>query len=73
MTIESIIKALDAEISQLRTVRKLLTAGGQSVPTQRSSTVETKLRPKRTLSKDAREKIAAAQRKRWAAQKKAKA
>jgi hypothetical protein len=73
MTIESILKALDKEISQLREVRKLLSGGGRSTPTRKTSKAQTKARPKRTMSNEARERIAAAQRKRWAAQKKAKA
>ena len=54
------IAALDAEISRLHAARKLL-AGGTPTP---------KRKP-RVLSPEARAKIAAAQRKRWAQQKKA--
>jgi hypothetical protein len=73
MTTESIIKALDHEISQLREVRRLLSGDGRSTPSRKTSKSQTNSRPKRTMSKEARERIAAAQRKRWAAQRKAKA
>jgi hypothetical protein len=68
MTIASIIEELDAEITRLQQVRTLLSSrpasgvrgSGNGIP-----------RKKRTLSPEARERIAAAQRKRWAKQKRA--
>jgi len=63
METSAIITAIDEEIAQLRQVRDLLAGGG----TSRS------IRPvkRRVLSPEARKRIADAQRRRWAAQKKA--
>jgi ElaB/YqjD/DUF883 family membrane-anchored ribosome-binding protein len=64
LAIESILKELDTEIARLLEVRKLLSnAGTESV--KKSTTA--KKRSKRSLSPEARARIAAAQRKRWAA------
>ncbi len=70
MEISKIIEELDAEIARLTQVRNLLAGGnGDNVP---SLVVARKSRKKRKpLSAEARERIAAAQRKRWAKQKKA--
>lgn len=64
MTIANIIRELDAEIARLQQVKAILSSG---------SKIKRATRPvrKRVLSKEARARIAAAQRKRWAAQKKA--
>jgi hypothetical protein len=67
MTIANIIEELDAEIARLQQVRALLSNGRGAGPGGSTGTV----RRKRVLSAEAREKIAAAQRKRWAAQKRA--
>ena len=67
MAIESILNEIDAEIARLQEVKKLLSSAG--VESGKKSTAGKK-RSKRKLSPDARERIAAAQRKRWAAQKK---
>lgn len=73
MTIGNIIEVLDAEIARLQEVRKLLSktsslaVEGLSGP--RSAATKKIRRKKRTLSAEARKKIADAQRKRWAAQK----
>ena len=72
MTVESIIKELDREISRLREARNLLSADGRGDSNKKSAKIDSKPRAKRRLSKEARERIAAAQRKRWAAQKKSK-
>jgi hypothetical protein len=61
-----IIAAVDEEIARLHQVRSIL-AGGGGFPGPFKKTA----RKKRVLSAEARAKIAAAQRKRWAAQKKA--
>jgi len=63
MNTNDLIAAIDEEIDRLLQVKKLLFTG-LSTQTQRR-----KLK-KRTLSAEAREKIAAAQRKRWALQRK---
>ena len=67
MDLTEIIKQIDAEIARLTQVRSLLapTTG----KTLRLVSVAKK-KPRAKLSKEARAKIAAAQRKRWAEQKK---
>jgi ElaB/YqjD/DUF883 family membrane-anchored ribosome-binding protein len=73
MTIGNIIEELDAEIARLKEVRKLLSStsslAADGVTGKRSAATKTVHRKKRTLSAEARKKIADAQRKRWAAQK----
>ena len=72
MAINEIIKELDAEIARLQQVRKLLsqTPGATgALATRRSSPPKEASRGKRTLSAEARQRIADAQRKRWAAAK----
>ena len=75
MGLNEIVAALDDEISRLQQVRSLLTSTKGSVTHAAASFVfgenEGKPRKRRHLSAEARERIAAAQRKRWAAQKKA--
>ena len=66
----SIIDALDTEIARLKEARRLLAVVGEGAATV--SGLKTKKRAKRRLSPEARAKIAAAQRKRWAAAKRAK-
>ena len=69
MEISKIVEELDAEIGRLTQVRNLLAGGnGDNVP---SLDVTRKPGKKRTLSAEARERIAAAQRARWAKKKKA--
>ena len=69
MEISKIVEELEAEIARLTQVRNLLAGGnGDNVP---SLVVTRKTRKKRVMSAEARERIAAAQRKRWAAAKKA--
>jgi hypothetical protein len=59
-----LISEIDSEISRLQQVRALLSG--------RDSTIQPKLaRKKRTLSPEARARIAAAQKRRWAKQKSA--
>lgn len=62
MDLKSIIAALDAEIDALKRARAVLTSAGRL-----QETVQPK---KRQLSPEGRARIAAAARKRWAAQKK---
>lgn len=67
MNREQIIAALDDEIGKLNQVRRLLqTASGHRL----LSTPSAKLVKKRVLSPEARQRIAAAQKRRWAKQKK---
>ena len=68
MAIESILEEIDAEIARLQEVKKVL-SGADAKSGFKGVTVAKKRR-KRKLSAEAREKIAAAQRKRWAAVKK---
>ena len=65
MDTSSLITAINDEIDRLTKVRELL-RGGNGM----ASRAEVK-RKRRALSAEARERIAAAQRKRWAAQKRA--
>lgn len=68
MSREQILAAIDEEISKLQQVRKLLQdSGGSKLVSKFSSG---KSRPKRVLSPEARQRIAAAQKRRWAKQKK---
>ncbi len=75
MGINEIIAALDDEISRLQQVRSLLAGSKGNVTYAATSFAfganQDKPRKRRHLSAEARERIAAAQRKRWAAQKKA--
>jgi hypothetical protein len=75
MELNEIIAALDNEISRLQQVRILL-AGTKNNVTQAATSFayganDGKVRKRRQLSAEARARIAAAQKKRWAAQKKA--
>ncbi|MFN2974933.1 hypothetical protein [Terriglobus aquaticus] len=78
MDTQSIIEALDREINRLKQARAILETLPNSEPTKRgpgrpkSSTV-TAAPKKRIMSAEARARIAAAQKKRWAAQGKSKA
>jgi hypothetical protein len=72
MTIANIVAELDAEITRLEQVKALLSNGQGSRATGVASGNVVASRRKRTLSAEARKKIAEAQRKRWAKQKKAK-
>ena len=67
MTREELVAAVDEEISRLEKVRALLlsTGGSRIAP----SYFGNRPRKKRVLSADARARIAAAQRRRWAKQK----
>ena len=75
MGINEIVAALDDEINRLQQVRSLLAGTKGSVTNATTSFAlganQAKPRKRRQLSAEARERIAAAQRKRWAAQKKA--
>jgi len=69
----SIIDAIDKEIARLREVRKVLARNGKIAEIKRGAKVSTgaKKSSKRKLSPEARARIAEAQRKRWAAIRKA--
>jgi len=67
MTREQIIAAIDEEIGRLQQVRSLLQSAGSRNLT---SAAAGKAPAKRILSAEARQRIAAAQKRRWAKQKK---
>ena len=77
MTTKNMITAIDAEIARLQLARELLmgepaaTTGGAVKKGAKKKATEKAARVPRVLSPEARERIAAAQRKRWAAAKKA--
>jgi len=69
MSREQILAAIDQEISRLQQARKLLQSSGATKLVSGLSDGR-KRRAKRTLSPEARQRIAAAQKRRWAKQKK---
>lgn len=69
MQIEQILAEIDDELGRLRLVKALL--GGNMPGTHNGASPNGRVKRKRRLSAEAREKIAAAQRKRWARQKRA--
>lgn len=74
MAIESIIAQIDEEIAKLTQIRALLSTTGVVAKKVASTKVkkspaQAKGKKRRTLSPEARKRIADAQRKRWAAQK----
>jgi len=70
MSREQILSAIDEEISKLQQARKLLQSSGGSKLVSGLSSNGRKTRTRRTLSPEARARIAAAQKRRWAKQKK---
>jgi hypothetical protein len=76
MSIDQLLSAIDAEIARLQQARALLAGthtgtGGKRMTA--AAAAPKKRVPKRVMSAEARKRIADAQRKRWAAQKKAAA
>ena len=73
MSIAEIVKELDAEIARLQGAKQLLEGLSEngSSSGKRRSTSAAAGKKRRVLSVEARQRIAEAQRKRWAAQKKA--
>ena len=69
MNTESILNKLDKEIARLQEVRNILSGLLTSTKTRKAK--GSPAPAKRALSTEARARIAAAQKKRWAAQKKA--
>lgn len=69
MEVDQILQELDSEIARLTEVRHLL--AGHASPRKPGRPAGRPAKKKRVLSAEARERISAAQRKRWAAQKKA--
>jgi hypothetical protein len=67
---EELLAAIDQEIARLQNARNLLAGSGETGRRGRPPATGKKQPAKRVLSAAARQKIADAQRKRWAAQKK---
>lgn len=67
MNVSELVSEIDSEISRLQQVRALL--AGASAKGRGGAVSSGRGRKKRVLSAEARAKIAAAQRKRWAKQK----
>jgi hypothetical protein len=75
MTIHEILSAIDAEIARLQQARNILANySDPTTATRKAKKGTTPARPatKRVLSAEARARIVASQKKRWAAAKKAK-
>jgi hypothetical protein len=72
MNTSKLIEAIDEEISRLQQVRRLLSEGSSDAGATVGAKAARKLpaAKKRTMSPEARARISAAQKKRWAAQKK---
>ena len=70
MSIQDVLSAIDSEIALIEQARALLT-GYAASKGRRKSTNTQPIKAKRILSAAARKKISEAQRKRWAAQRKA--
>jgi hypothetical protein len=70
MAINDLLSSIDSEIARLQQARSLL-AGDSTGARGGYAAASRPVKAKRILSAAARERIAAAQRKRWAAQKKA--
>jgi hypothetical protein len=68
MQVKEIIGSIDQEIARLKQVRAIL-SGGASTQAGSANAGKKRGRKKRSLSAEARKRIAEAQRKRWAAQK----
>jgi hypothetical protein len=75
MAIDSILAQIDSEIASLMQARSLLATTGKVTAkvtgpkTKKAAPAARKTKKRRTLSPEARKRIADAQRKRWAAQK----
>jgi hypothetical protein len=70
MSVNEILASIDAEISTLQQARALLIRNESETLKEKASS-KRPLKKKRTLSPEAKARIAEGQRKRWAAQKKA--
>jgi hypothetical protein len=70
MSLNDVLSTIDAEIARLQEARALLTGSGKGARSKKSASTQV-VKAKRTMSAEGRKRIAEAQRKRWAAQKKA--
>jgi hypothetical protein len=71
MSGNEVLASIDAEIAALQQARALL-IGNDTAAAEKKTSSKKPLKKKRTLSPEARARIAEGQRKRWAAQKKKK-
>jgi hypothetical protein len=71
MSGNEVLASIDAEIAALQQARALL-IGNDTAAVKKKTSTKKSLKKKRTLSPEARERIAEGQRKRWAAEKKKK-
>ena len=71
MSGNEVLASIDAEIAALQQARALL-IGSDTAAVKKKTSSKKPLKKKRTLSPDARARIAEGQRKRWAAEKKKK-
>lgn len=71
MGLQEIIRSIDNEIETLQQARAMLTRSGAKRPGRPAKLGKVVSKKKRNLSPEARAKIAEAQKKRWAAAKKA--
>jgi hypothetical protein len=67
MTVQDILSAIDETLNSLRHARAILSGHGIGERGGKSAAIQPAKAKKRTLSADGRARIAAAQRKRWAA------
>jgi hypothetical protein len=74
MPMENLLATIDAEIARLQQARVLIVGTGPTKVSRKGATTarSKSTGQKRTLSPEARKRIADAQRRRWAAHKKAK-
>ena len=70
MSLNDVLSTIDADISRLQQARNLLTDSGTGRRSEKSATTQP-VKGKRVVSPESRKRMADAQRKRWAAQKKA--
>jgi hypothetical protein len=70
MSLYNILSTIDADIARLQQARALITSDGSGARGKKPATIHPG-KAKRTISAAGRKRIAEAQRKRWAAQKKA--
>ena len=70
MSLNDVLSAIDSQISRLQQARALLTDSGTGRRGKKSASTRP-VKGKRVVSPESRKRMADAQRKRWAAQKKA--
>jgi hypothetical protein len=71
MSLNDVISAIDSEIARIEEARDLLTGPGTKTHAKKSASTKSAKRKRTLMSPEARERIADAQRERWAVQNKA--